>query len=191
MALDFTKPVQTRSGLKVTILATEARGRFSVIGMIHEPTIDSAATWTAEGAFHGDGREAPADLVQVAETVKRYLPVYDDGSAGDLNSGALKKGYATPVDYYISTEENKPQSAKIENSEVGFIHQIGRSFRSIACPMLRTRDLLIEKRTDRRWLVDTVTVTSEIRGVPIILSTSVRLAEPSSILYSIPRNHEG
>ena len=103
----------------------------------------------------------------------------------------FKKGYATPVDYYISTEENKPQSAKIENSEVGFIHQIGRSFRSIACPMLRTRDLLIEKRTDRRWLVDTVTVTSEIRGGPIILSTSVRLAEPSSILYSIPRNHEG
>ena len=104
MALDFTKPVQTRSGLKVTIFATDARGRFSVIGMIHEPTIDSAATWTAEGAFHGDGREAPADLVQVPETFKRYLPVYDDGSAGDLNSGALKKGYATPWESVSATD---------------------------------------------------------------------------------------
>lgn len=104
MALDFTKPVQTRSGLKVTILATEARGRFSVIGMIHEPTIDSAATWTAEGAFHSDGRSAGADLEQVPETVKTYLPVYDDGSAGDLNSGALKKGYATPRESVAETD---------------------------------------------------------------------------------------
>ena len=104
MALDFSKPVQTRSGMKVTILTAEARGRFSVIGMIHEPTIDSATTWTAEGAFHGDGREAPDDLVQVAETVKRYLPVYDDGSAGDLNNGALKKGYATPRESVSATD---------------------------------------------------------------------------------------
>ena len=110
MALDFSKPVQTRSGLKVTILATEARGRFSVIGMIHEPTIDSAATWTAEGAFHGDGREAPADLVQVVETVKRYLPVYDDGSAGDLSGGASKKGSATPRE---SVSETDPRARYI------------------------------------------------------------------------------
>lgn len=90
--LDLTKPVQTRSGLKVTIFTTEARGRFPVIGMVHEPTIDSAATWTAEGAFHADGREAPADLVQVVETVKRYLPVYDDGSVGRHQAVAALRG---------------------------------------------------------------------------------------------------
>lgn len=95
MALDFTKPVQTRSGLKVTILATEARGRFSVIGMIHEPAKDTGCFWTLKGAFRAD-EPSEFDLEQVPETVKRYLPVYDDGSAGDLSNGALKKGYATP-----------------------------------------------------------------------------------------------
>ena len=40
----------------------------------------------------------------MAETVKRYLPVYDDGSAGDLNSGALKKGYATPWESVSATD---------------------------------------------------------------------------------------
>lgn len=99
MALDFTKPVQTRSGLKVTILATEARGRFSVIGMIHEPTIDSAATWTAEGAFHADGRESPADLEQVPERVTTYYPVFDGGRlCGAVIRGAqLALGYPSVV----------------------------------------------------------------------------------------------
>lgn len=95
MALDFTKPVQTRSGLKVTILTAKARSNWPVIGLIHEPAKDTGCVWTLKGAFRAD-EPSEFDLEQVPETVKRYLPVYDDGSAGDLNSSALKKGYATP-----------------------------------------------------------------------------------------------
>ena len=103
MALDFTKPVQTRSGLKVTILTTEARSNWPVIGLIHEPAKDTGCVWTLKGAFRAD-EPSEFDLVQVPETFKRYLPVYDDGSAGDLNSGALKKGYATPWESVSATD---------------------------------------------------------------------------------------
>ena len=103
MALDFTKPVQTRSGLKVTILTTEARSNWPVIGLIHEPAKDTGCVWTLKGAFRAD-EPSEFDLEQVPETVKRYLPVYDDGSAGDLSNGALKKGYATPRESVAETD---------------------------------------------------------------------------------------
>lgn len=103
MALDFTKPVQTRSGLKVTILTAEARSNWPVIGLIHEPAKDTGCVWTLKGAFRAD-EPSEFDLEQVPETVKRYLPVYDDGSAGDLSNGALKKGYATPRESVAETD---------------------------------------------------------------------------------------
>lgn len=103
MALDFSKPVQTRSGLKVTILTTEARSNWPVIGLIHEPAKDTGCVWTLKGAFRAD-EPSEFDLEQVPETVKRYLPVYDDGSAGDLSNGALKKGYATPRESVAETD---------------------------------------------------------------------------------------
>lgn len=103
MALDFTKPVQTRSGLKVTIFATDARSNWPVIGLIHEPAKDTGCVWTLKGAFRAD-EPSEFDLEQVPETVKRYLPVYDDGSAGDLSNGALKKGYATPRESVAETD---------------------------------------------------------------------------------------
>ena len=103
MALDFSKPVQTRSGLKVTILTAEARSDWPVIGLIHEPAKDTGCVWTLKGAFRAD-EPSEFDLEQVPETVKRYLPVYDDGSAGDLNNGALKKGYATPRESVAETD---------------------------------------------------------------------------------------
>lgn len=103
MALDFSKPVQTRSGLKVTILTTDARSNWPVIGLIHEPAKDTGCVWTLKGAFRAD-EPSEFDLEQVPETVKRYLPVYDDGSAGDLSNGALKKGYATPRESVAETD---------------------------------------------------------------------------------------
>lgn len=101
--LDFTKPVQTRSGLKVTILTAEARSNWPVIGLIHEPAKDTGCVWTLKGAFRAD-EPSEFDLEQVPETFKRYLPVYDDGSAGDLSNGALKKGYATPRESVAETD---------------------------------------------------------------------------------------
>lgn len=65
--LDLTKPVQTRSGLKVTILATEPRGNWPVIGLIHEPARDTGCVWTLKGAFRAD-EPSEFDLEQVPMT---------------------------------------------------------------------------------------------------------------------------
>ena len=119
------------------------------------------------------------------------LEVFKGSTCETCFGTGIKKGYATPVDYYIAVEENQGREAKIENADAGYVHLIKRSVRSIACPMLRSYDLLIEKATDRRWIVNKVNVTSDIRGVPLILNTSLSLAEPTSILHRIPRNHAG
>lgn len=95
MALDFSKPVQTRSGLKVTILTTEARSNWPVAGLIHDQGADTLTCWTNDGLHQFGGGAHKFDLVQVPETVKRYLPVYDDGSVGNHLAGPALRGYAS------------------------------------------------------------------------------------------------
>ena len=98
MALDFTKPVQTRSGLKVTIFATEARGNWPVIGLIHEPAKDTGCVWTLKGAFRAD-EPSEFDLEQVPECVTTYYPVFDGGRlcGGVIRGAQLALGYPSVV----------------------------------------------------------------------------------------------
>lgn len=103
MALDLTKPVQTCDGRAVTILTTTAKQSCPVIGLIHEEGQDRVSAWTEAGC-HQHHPLKGLNLVNAPETVKRYLPVYDDGSAGDLSNGALKKGYATPRESVAETD---------------------------------------------------------------------------------------
>ena len=72
--LDLTKPVQTRDGHPVRILATDLRSEYPVTGIISHPGYDEVETWTLDGAFVSSD-EHPDDLVNVPETVKRYYPV--------------------------------------------------------------------------------------------------------------------
>jgi len=98
MALDFTKPVQTRSGLKVTILTAEARGNWPVIGLIHEPAKDTGCVWTLKGAFRAD-EPSEFDLEQVPERVTTYYPVFDGGRlcGGVIRGAQLALGYPSVV----------------------------------------------------------------------------------------------
>ena len=76
--LDLTKPVQTRDGRKVRVLATDRKGAayYPVLGLLTqadgEETVES---WTLVGEFYsGDTDEA--DLVNVPEKIVGYLNVY-------------------------------------------------------------------------------------------------------------------
>ena len=72
--LDLTKPVQTRDGRPVRILATDLRSEYPVTGIISHPGYDEVETWTLDGAFVSSD-EHPDDLVNVPDEVKRYYPV--------------------------------------------------------------------------------------------------------------------
>ena len=75
--LDLNKPVQTRDGRKVRVLATDRKGaHYPVLGLLtqadDEETVES---WTLAGEFYsGDTDEA--DLVNVPEKIVGYLNVY-------------------------------------------------------------------------------------------------------------------
>ena len=71
--LDLTKPVQTRDGRPVRILATDLRSEYPVTGIISHPGYDEVETWTLDGAFVSSD-EHPDDLVNVPVEVRRYFP---------------------------------------------------------------------------------------------------------------------
>ena len=70
---DFTKPVQTRSGLPVTIITTEGRGKYPVLGYIDQDEVpfrwDENGEHTISDAFN---------LINVPEKRVMYVNVYND-----------------------------------------------------------------------------------------------------------------
>ncbi len=72
MTIDFTKPVQTRSGLAVRILCTEGQDKeYPVVGFT--PDRQYTRKWTGEGKFFSDGRVDELDLVNVPEALVDLL----------------------------------------------------------------------------------------------------------------------
>lgn len=73
--IDFTKPVQTRSGIPVTILTTQVRGsRYPVIGYLGQETIFSE--WTSDGRWLYSSRDPnPKDIINVPEKRTAYVNI--------------------------------------------------------------------------------------------------------------------
>jgi len=68
--IDFSKPVQTRRGLKVRILTTEVRNSdYPVVGLVLFETSDeeTVETWTLEGEYIRGVSGSGLDLVNVPE----------------------------------------------------------------------------------------------------------------------------
>lgn len=111
--LDLTKPVQTRDGWPVHILATDLRSACPVVGIIGYPDHDAIETWALNGNYAPDDNdEFELDLVNVPEEVKRYYPVsrlaptlqvweYDQNSCEAIGFESLQdcrdSGYHGPV----------------------------------------------------------------------------------------------
>ena len=87
--LDLNKPVQTRDGRKVRILATDRKGaHYPVLGLLtqadDEETVES---WTLAGEFYsGDTDEA--DLVNVPEKRVLYFNIYPPTSPVYRSAGS-------------------------------------------------------------------------------------------------------
>lgn len=76
--LDLTKPVQTRGGRKVRILATDAGRNQPVIGLLAgDKYTESLESWGLDGRYRSDAKEESSmDLVNVPEVHVRYLNLY-------------------------------------------------------------------------------------------------------------------
>jgi len=76
--IDFTKPVQTRSGKPVRIFATDLKADRPVIGCIphpNQPDRELMYSWYLDGSYCA-GAEHATDLVQAPEEVEYYLNMY-------------------------------------------------------------------------------------------------------------------
>ena len=72
---DFTKPVQTHSGLPVTIITTEGRGEFQVIGYIGDSV--GVSIWYKSGKYYSNA-DGDLDLINVPEKRVIYMNGYSN-----------------------------------------------------------------------------------------------------------------
>jgi len=91
MAIDWTKPVQTRGGRKVRVLCTDAPdSQYPVIGLIDGS--GDPETWTIGGVYAANGATSNLDIINTPDppvTVTRWVNVYSGGRSGCLHSDLL------------------------------------------------------------------------------------------------------
>jgi hypothetical protein len=73
--LDFTKPIKTRSGKDVEILTTNCRGKYCVYGNVEGRGNTSA--WAIDGLYLCESQPDELDLLNVPDTIVKYINVYD------------------------------------------------------------------------------------------------------------------
>ena len=84
-AIDFTKPLRTKSGQAVTLLSTEARGDYAVLGYMGDNS--SISSWTKSGRFDLDGPSS-FDLENIPEKRVAYVNCYESGGVYTYESRA-------------------------------------------------------------------------------------------------------
>lgn len=79
--LDFTKPVQTRSGLKVTLLKTDLLdATHPILAVLHRTDKDLVLQYSPDGKFYARSTyESADDLVNVPEVTTQYCNLYAEG----------------------------------------------------------------------------------------------------------------
>lgn len=77
--LDFTKPLQTKDGRKVEILATDLSGLYPIIAKITENDgYKIVFCYTPEGNYLRGSSPSHHDLIQAPETRKIWLNIYKE-----------------------------------------------------------------------------------------------------------------
>jgi hypothetical protein len=99
---------QTRSGLPVTILEANYKGRNndSVVGITHKGDHDIVQLWKADGSYYGD-RDSDHDLFETVEAGSRtkYITYYDAperlgsvyNSESDAKAGGKSNAIVLPI----------------------------------------------------------------------------------------------
>lgn len=95
--IDYSKPVQQRSGYPARLLCTDAKGEFPVVALLSScgrGGDDYAVHFTADGYCYNDGERSERDLVNVPPAPRNVrLWVYID------RYGNLSTMYNPPTNY--------------------------------------------------------------------------------------------
>lgn len=81
--IDLTKPVQTRSGRKVRILAHDRKGQtlYPIVALVTDEDGDEVVEcFRSDGGWLATG-ENDQDLINLPEEKRTYFAIYDDGEA--------------------------------------------------------------------------------------------------------------
>lgn len=75
--IDYSKPVQTRAGLKAQVLYTNAAGDYPVVALLTQHGIQTATHFTVDGHCYNSGRDQSQDLVNVpvSRTVTLWIVI--------------------------------------------------------------------------------------------------------------------
>ena len=97
MAINWSKPVQTRDGLAVRILDLDSKVKgYPVIGcVIHPDGQEEVGTWTEDGLVVNDNPDNVWHLRNVPERVTTYYPVF----AGQRLCGGVIRGAQLALGY--------------------------------------------------------------------------------------------
>jgi hypothetical protein len=97
MPVDWSKPIQTRNGLKVRILERRVKSsEYSVVGVITNPNgSETIEKWTRDGAFTATTHRSdhPHDLVNVPDNFvfSGWMNVYENPIDGSRFWGSINK----------------------------------------------------------------------------------------------------
>lgn len=120
MSIDFNKPVQTRDGRKVRILATDAVGGQPVIALVMDnQSLEVVSRYSKDGSYLVS-KPTGADLINVPERVERWVNVYGPSAGvGILNesrAGADEDaGSQRSAVIRITYEDGKPVAVALED----------------------------------------------------------------------------
>lgn len=72
--LDLSKPLQTRQGLLVRILCTDAKGVYPIVGLVSydRNNCEKPLQWTKEGYFNTSGPSAN-DLINIPQRLQKTI----------------------------------------------------------------------------------------------------------------------
>lgn len=103
--IDFTKPVYTRDGRRVTIFGTDfdADANFPVRGTVEGERPKTMRSWQSSGKYVGDGALAPLDLTNEQPRIKltAYVNIYKQADGryllGGINYSPQLSGHPSQV----------------------------------------------------------------------------------------------
>ncbi len=148
VAVDFTKPVQTRDGRKVRLLCVDASNTSPIIGLVREtPSVEICLSWDPNGCFGGSpvlgnvhlSRYSDHDLVNVKDPVEQrcktckhwcaFPPDYDDPwgacdmaameGPGEADDGDHPRGAVHPETMAVAQDASQYRAHLATSPEFG------------------------------------------------------------------------
>lgn len=102
----------------------------------------------------------------------------------DCYGTGITGGYWAPFDTFMDTSTFPRNKEFAEN--VGLKEDVVTEVRLFGYPHVSTYDILVDKSSDRRWVVRKVENVAELRGQPLVYTAEIRLAPFTDPIYKIP-----